>query len=326
MVFCMGKKRNRLGKEVKAFNTAARGAIAIPKEEGFAFLQAAEKGDLKTVTAFVEKYGKEGINVRDRDWSPKNEAFRKTDQQTALHHAAWERHHDVVKYLLANGADPDAQDKYGYTPLMLSHEPVMAALILDAGATINHKHNEGHTALMWPTTAEMITFLISRGAAVEARDNDGKTALINVAEAHYARGDATATGNLQALLDGGADINARDNKGRTALMNAASRAAFEEESLDIVAFLLKNKANPHLKDNDGNTAAMLALGPVAPLEEGKMDVARLAMEKPDVKLQKRLSKLLDHTCVKQHAQTEKICTQGTTAKISVRRPLQLRKP
>jgi ankyrin repeat protein len=321
----MAKRRNRLGKEVKAFNKVSRGANGIPKDEGHAFLKAAKEGDLKAVTAYVEKYGMAGIDLRDRDWSPKNEAFWKTNQQTALFIASCARRQDVVEYLLAKGADPDAPDKYGYTPLMVSHEPVMAGLILDAGASIDQKNNEGGTALMWPTTAEMITFLIGRGANVEARDNEGKTALIRVAEIHYAGGHATAEGNLEALLKGGAEIDARDSKGRTALMNAAARAAFEEESLGVVEFLLRNGANPHLTDKDGNTAAMLALGPVAPPEPGKIDIARLAMEEPDEKLQKRLSALLNDTCLEQHAQIDRTFMNGSTEKIGVIRSLRLKK-
>ena len=321
----MGKHRDILGTEVKAFNKASLAVNSIPQDEGYAFLKAAKEGDLQGIIAFVEKHGKAGIDMRDRDWSPKNEAFWKTDQQTALFIASWERRQDVVEYLLANGADPNAPDKYGYTPLMVSHEPVMAGLILDAGAKIDQKNNKGGTALMWPTTAEMISFLISRDANVEARDDEGKTALIRVAEAHYARGHATAEGNLKALLRGGADINARDQKGRTALMNAALRAAFEEESLNIVVFLLKHNANPHLKDNDGNTAAMLALGPVAPPEPGEMDIARLAMEAPDEKLQKRLSVLLNDTCTEQHAQIDRTFTKGTSGRVGVIKPLQLKK-
>lgn len=304
------------------FNEAAK---AIPRDEGYAFLKAAKDGDLEGVKAFVEKYRKAAVDVRDRDWSPRNEPLWKTDQHTALGHASWERHKDIVEYLLANGADPNAPDKYGFTPLMMSHEPVMAGLLLDADAKIEQKDNEGGTALMWPTTAEMIKFLLSRGANIEARDNEGKTALIRTAEGHYARGHATAEGNMAALLEGGADINAQDDKGRTALMNAASRAAFEEESLNIVEFLLKHKANPHVKDKQGNTAAMLALGPIAPPDPDKIDVARLAMEKPDAKLQKRLAGLLNRTCTTQLNKIDKAFVEkGTAKKVSVMKPLQFK--
>ncbi|MEZ0226260.1 MAG: ankyrin repeat domain-containing protein [Alphaproteobacteria bacterium] len=322
----MYKKRNRLGHEQRSFNKASRKTNPVPKEEGYAFLRAAEKGDFAGVKTFVEKYGRTGIDMRDRDWSPKNEALWKTDQGTALWQAASEGHQEIVEYLIAQGADVNAPDKYGYTPLMVSCKEGLAGLLLDAGAKIEQKDNHGGTVLMWPLRAGMITFLVSRGANMEARDEDGKTALIRVAEGHYARGHATAEGNMEELIKAGADINAQDDKGRTALMNAASRAAFEEESLNIVEFLLKHNANPHVKDKQGNTAAMLALGPLEPMEPGKVDIARLAMEKADEKLQKRLGALLNHTCTDQLDKIDKAFVEkGTAEKVGVMKPLQLRK-
>ena len=306
----------------KAFNAITRHP-SVTKEEGRAFLAAAKTGDLEAVKAFVGKHGKEAIDLRDRDWSPKNEPLWKTDQQTALFHASWERHRDVAEYLVAQGADVNAADKYGYTPLMVSHEPGMAGLLLDAGAKIEQKDIKGGTVLMWPTTAEMIKFLASRGAKIEARDKDGKTALMRVAEGHYARGHATLTGNLMALLECGADIDARDPKGRTAMMLAAARAAFEEESMDAVKFLLKNKANLYLKDNDGKTAADHAKAPLEPMEKGSMDIARLAMEKPDAAMQQRIAALVERLAVKGHAKIDKACKEGSARKVGILRPLRL---
>lgn len=321
----MGKKYNGLGKEIRAFNKAALVAKRIPREEGLAYLKAAKDGDLEVVTAFIEQHGKTAIDLRDRDWSPKNEAFWKTCQKTALFAALCEEKYDVAKYLLSQGADPNAPDKYGYTPLMVTRDPAMAALLLEAGADIEQKTNEGKTALMWPNTAEKITFLVSRGANVEARDNGGRTPLLNVAEGRHARGYATIPGNIEALLKGGADIDARDSKGRTGLMNAAMRASSDEQSLETVECLIKNNANPHLKDREGKTAAMLALAPLEPAEKGAVDIARLAMEAPDVKLQERLAALLGETCIEQNRQVDQAFTQGSSAKIGVSKPLTFKK-
>lgn len=308
----------------KAFNRIVR-HLSIPREEGMAFLQAAEKGDLAAVKAFVEKYGKEGLEVRDRDWSPKNEALWKTDQETAIRIASWEKHKDIVEYLIKAGADVNAFDKRGYTALMVSHTPDMAALLLDAGAKIDHAQIDGSTVLSWPTTAEMIRFLCARGANLEARDKEGKTALMRVAEGHYARGDATLEGNLAALLECGADINARDARGRTAMMLAAARAAFEEESMASVKFLLKNNANLYLKDNDGKTAADHARAPLEPMEPGCMDIARLAMEKPDEAMKKRIAALVDRLAVKGREKIDRDCQQGMRKKVGVLKPLQLKR-
>ena len=40
--------------------------------------------------------------------------------KTALSHAAFEGHVEVVKLLISKGADPRLVDKHGYSPLMLA--------------------------------------------------------------------------------------------------------------------------------------------------------------------------------------------------------------
>jgi len=100
-----------------------------------------------------------------------------------LHLAALNGHKDVVKLLLANGADVNANN--GGTPL---HRAA------------------GHK--------EIMELLLAHGADVNAKANNGETPL------HYAarRGE----GNLaELLLVHGADINAKSNKGYTPLYIAA---------------------------------------------------------------------------------------------------------
>lgn len=305
------------------FNSAAR-PTSVPKEEGWAFLEAASKGDLAGVKAFVEKYGADGINITDRSFMPPDAPSWKGDGRDALHRALWEQHDDIVRYLVEKGADVNASDSYFATQLMVAHSPAMAAVLLDAGAKIEATDDEGGTALMFPTTAGMIRFLASRGANLEARDKHGKTALMRVAESHYSRRQgATMEGNIVALLDCGAEIDARDNKGRTALMLAASRAAYDEDSMNAVSFLLKKKANLYLADNDGKTAAELARAPLEPMEPGCMDVMRLAMEEPDEAMKQRIAKLVDRLAVQGHEKIDKACNEGTTHKVKVLHPLKL---
>ncbi|CEF62677.1 Lethal (2) 35Be [Strongyloides ratti] len=68
------------------------------------FLTAAEEGDLQTIK---EKLQKDGSLKFAKD----------QDGYTAMHRAAYNKHIDVVKYLLQAGANPEAQTNEGWTVL-----------------------------------------------------------------------------------------------------------------------------------------------------------------------------------------------------------------
>lgn len=121
-------------------------------------------------------------------------------------------------HLIKAGADVNARDNKGRTPLM--HMKTEFALIEDiddgeffvktlvaAGADVNAKDNNGMTALMNIPDDKAIIALVKAGADVNARDNLGRTALMFVNREHSA----------QTLISLGADVNAKDNEGKTAL-------------------------------------------------------------------------------------------------------------
>lgn len=88
-----------------------------------------------------------------------------------------------MQALLAQGANVNAGDKDGTTPLMMAaingHVSVVQA-ILDKGADVNARDKDGFTAL-WDAASEghlqVVHVLLARGADVNARNNEGKTIL-----------------------------------------------------------------------------------------------------------------------------------------------------
>lgn len=64
-------------------------------------ITAASKGDLDMVKNLVGK-----VSLESADY----------DGRTALHLATAEGHHDMVKYLIENGCDPNPKDRWGNTP------------------------------------------------------------------------------------------------------------------------------------------------------------------------------------------------------------------
>jgi ankyrin repeat protein len=136
---------------------------------------------------------------------------------------------------LAAGADANAPDATGATPLM--HSAVYSSLpamrlLLDAHAEVNAANTAGSTALMWAVhDTQKVRLLLERGAGVGTKTSNGVTALlVAVRESNV---DA-----VRALLAAGADpaaltptqvaraIYERDPSGRMRQTLAAAGARF----------------------------------------------------------------------------------------------------
>lgn len=123
----------------------------------------------------------------------------------------------LVKSLLRKGADPNAVNEAGKTPLMLARSTEAATLLVEAGARVNVRDGFGYTPLMYAvmgSRAATVKLLVSRAAVVHAVTTDGRTALMLTAGAER---DQSAP----VLLEAGAAVDARDSRGNTALLYAA---------------------------------------------------------------------------------------------------------
>jgi cytohesin len=138
--------------------------------------------------------------------------------------------------LLEKGAEIDARDSWGATPLAWSvacDRNNTVELLLAHGATIDLADHLGRTPLLWAAYGGygcLVELLLSRGADPNMRDNRGFNAL------DY----AVSGGRLNVaklLLSHGADVNSRSNDGGTALHTAAFRG-----HLDVVEWLTENGA------------------------------------------------------------------------------------
>ena len=99
---------------------------------------AAFFGHLDTVVLLLEK----GAQV--------NSASRNSQQVMPLHSAVAARHHEIARRLLEAGADVDAQQRDGFTPLQeAAHngQIEMAGLILGYGPDTSARNANGKTAL-----------------------------------------------------------------------------------------------------------------------------------------------------------------------------------
>lgn len=217
---------------------------------------------------------------------PRSANLRDESESTPLHHAAGFAPANVIKMLLDKGAEVNARNRRGSTPLLWAiHDLAKVRMLVEAGAEVNSKQSEGRTPLyqaaslgnglatvrflldkgadpnvatmigLTPLMAaanrgdsELIRLLIARKAKVDARAGTGGTALIAAA----ASGEPAA---VKLLLEAGADANAATKKKETALAAAATAGA--EESVKL---LLARGAQANVRDDRGYSPLMYAAG------------------------------------------------------------------
>lgn len=76
---------------------------------------------------------------------------RDTNERTALYLAAGRGHCDVVKCLIASGANVNGEEIHGYTPLceaVWQRYPAIVEVLLKANARITHCHKLLHNAIV----------------------------------------------------------------------------------------------------------------------------------------------------------------------------------
>jgi len=119
--------------------------------------------------------------------------------------------------LIKNGADINAKNNHGDTPLIASvsassnYSHYMCKLLIKNGADVNAINNYGQSPLFFTVRnydIELCRSLIKNGANVNVKDNNGETPLIFAASKNYPE-------LCEFLIENGADVNVTDINGTT---------------------------------------------------------------------------------------------------------------
>lgn len=128
---------------------------------------------------------------------------------------------DVVKLTLSRGADINAKDKHGWTPLFHAFkqgEMEIARYLLENGAEVNLISVLGTTPLRLASAEgdiDMVKLLLANGADANLTgDPHGNSPLHRAAEA------SKNVEVVRMLISGGANVNARSRDGKTPIMKS----------------------------------------------------------------------------------------------------------
>ena len=203
-------------------------------------VDAVRSGDRETVTGLLES----GLSASSAE----------PDGTAALHWASQRDDLSMVQLLLAFGAEVDAPNRYGVTPLMLAvtnGSPLVVEALIGAGASVDGVMSGGDTVLMVAARTgrvDVVEQLLATGVVVDATETwRGQTALMWAAAE-----DNVET--IQALVRAGADVEARSEGQLTALLFAVREG--HNRAVDVLVAL---GADVNAAAGDGTRPLALAV-------------------------------------------------------------------
>ncbi len=178
------------------------------------------------------------------------------DKETALNLAVQYKRFDVIKELIGSGADVNLENEYGWRVLdsvvTNDYGKEIYELLEQSGAKHSEQYNRDNES----------NYLDEKDENLSA-DNESENPILDFITAAK-KGDKNV---IEKKISDGEDVNIESDDGSTALIEASY-----EGHLDIVKFLIENGANVNSACDDGTTALNQAS------QEGHADIVKVLID------------------------------------------------
>ncbi|TGK33239.1 hypothetical protein EHQ12_18065 [Leptospira gomenensis] len=240
------------------------------------------KADLKKIKDYLEQGAEPNCKTGE---------FRGRDEwgNSPLHIAVNENRIDIIDLLLEHGADINAKNREGYTPIYKipwkqKEGFGLFELLKDKGADLKSLTNSGISLTHYAALQEnipILEYLVQNGLELDLQSEHGETPLHWTVHYHCIE-------SARYLLEQGAKINLQNRKGNTVLHEAALR-----DYDKLISLFLKFGADPSIHNKEGKTAENLAekkktkeilLGDYTPTQDPELQnlVRQLLVEQKDL--------------------------------------------
>lgn len=162
-----------------------------------------------------------------------------------------------VRRALASGADLEARNDRGQTPLVVAtkaEQVEVALLLLEEGADPDAKDDLQDSAFLYAGAEgydEILRATLRHGANVKSTNRFGGTALIPASEHGY-------TDTVRILINAGVPLDHVNRLGWTAMLEAIVLGNGSADHVDVVRQLIGAGADTAIRDGDGRTPRALA--------------------------------------------------------------------
>ena len=157
-----------------------------------------------------------------------------------------------VRALIGQGADIEARDAAGATPLLIAthrNNVDAARALIDAGADVNAKDNINDSPYLYAGARghdEILRMTLAHGADLKSINRYGGTALIPAC--HHGHVET-----VRELLKTAIDVDHVNRLGWTALLETVILGDGSAKYIEIARLLVAHKADVNLADNQGVT-------------------------------------------------------------------------